>query len=71
MKNAIQINDSFDWDSTLQTEDFIFSLGNNVVYENIPNSQLAIIRTDIEFNKFKEMAKLFGLSLSFIIAELK
>ena len=71
MKTAIQINNSFDWDSDIQTEDFLFSLGSNVVYVNIPNSPLAIVRTDIPFEQFKEMAKSFGIGLSFIIAELK
>jgi hypothetical protein len=71
MQTSIQINNSFDWDSDIQTEDFLFSLGSNIAYENIPNSPLAIVRTDITFKKFKEMAKSFGISLSFIIAELK
>ena len=71
MKTAIQINNSFDWDSDIQTEDFLFSLGSNIVYVNIPNSPLAIVRTDIPFEQFKEMAKSFGIGLSFIIAELK
>ena len=55
----------------MQTEDFLFSLGSNIVYVNIPNSPLAIVRTDIPFEQFKEMAKSFGIGLSFIIAELK
>jgi hypothetical protein len=70
MQTTIQINNSFDWDSDIQTEDFLFSLGSDISYENIPNSPLAIVRTDIPFNKFKEMAKSFGISLSFIISEL-
>jgi hypothetical protein len=70
MRTNIQINNSFDWDSDIQTEDFLFSLGSNIVYENIPNSPLAIVRTDITFKQFKEMAKSFGIGLSFIIAKL-
>jgi hypothetical protein len=71
MQTAIQINNSFDWDSDIQTEDFLFSLGSTIVYESISNSPLAIVRTDITFNRFKEMATAFGVSLSFIIKEYK
>ena len=71
MQTAIQINNSFDWDSDIQTEYFLFSLGSTIVYESISNSPLAIVRADIAFKQFKEMGRSFGLSLSFIIAELK